>query len=173
MLFAPIPKHDEDRVSALHDLAILDTPPEERFDAITKSATEYLRAPISTISLIDRDREWYKSRRGIEVSEGKRSISFCGHTLFSSKIFIVEDTLQDDRFSDNPYVAGTPHIRAYMGVTLHDRRSKQPIGVFCVKDVKPRHFEPADVTSFIRLAKKAEEELNAEILKHAKPKSSI
>jgi len=158
---APIPADDAERLVALHQLGILDTPAEERFDLITAAAVKRFKVPFSTISLIDRDREWYKSRQGVSAVQGPRSISFCGHALLAQHVFIVEDTLQDSRFVDNPYVAGTPYIRFYIGVTLHDYQTKQPLGVFCIKDIKPRHLTPQDIDDFKELAHQAEEELNA------------
>lgn len=160
MITAPIPVDEEQRIAALNAMRILDTPPEERFDRITKQALEALHVPISTISILDKDREWFKSCQGIQQREGKRSISFCGHALFSHDVFIVEDTTKDERFSDNPYVVGQPFVRFYAGMALYDQRTKLPMGVFCVKDLKPRSLSMEEIGTFLELAKQAEHELN-------------
>ena len=140
MQLAPIPVDEDVRLASVHSLAILDTTPEPRFDAFTKEAVQKLSAPISTVSILDSGREWFKSCVGIDQKEGDRSISFCGHALLARNIFVVEDTLEDPRCADNPTVVGAPYIRFYAGVALFNRKTHQPIGVFCVKDIKPRKF---------------------------------
>jgi len=139
-------------------MGILDTTPEPRFDRFTKQATELLHMPISTISIIDSDREWYKSCHGMKEREGKRDVSFCGHAMLQHEIFIVENTLNDERFKDNPMVTGPSHIRFYAGVSLHNAEGF-PVGVLCVKDVVPRRFTMSDQTVLIDLAAKVEKEL--------------
>lgn len=160
MLKAPIPENENERMEAVHRLAILDTQPEERFDALTREAAEKLHAPISTVTILDSTREWYKSCVGLDAKEAPRAISFCGHSLLAENVFIVEDTWNDPRFSDNPMVTGSPFIRFYAGVALLDRKTNQAIGVFCVKDIKPRKFSVAEIDILIEIAKRAEDELN-------------
>jgi len=140
----------------------LDTDREDRFDAITQEAKEKLKVPMSTITIMDTDREWFKSYQGLEEREGPRKTSFCGHALVVDDIFIVEDTLKDERFMDNPMVIGEPFVRFYAGVALRDRKYKTglPVGVFCVKDTKPRKFELDEINILLDLASKAEIELN-------------
>ncbi len=158
---APIPQNETARLEALKQLGILDTPTEERFDQITKEATAKLQVPVSTISIIDEDREWFKSCQGLDNKEGARDISFCGHAMLSREIFIIEDTLQDERFKDNPYVTGKPGIRFYAGIALHDQASGLPIGVLCVKDFKPKKMSLEEIEILMKLATKAEDELNS------------
>jgi len=158
---APIPADEQQRLEALKALGILDTKPDERFDAITKEAAARLRVPISTVSLIDADREWYLSCQGLDIKEAKRETSFCGHALFSKNIFIVEDTLKDPRFADNPTVTGKPYIRFYAGVALYDNFYRLPIGVLCVKDTKPRSMSAEAAGILLELAAKAETEIHA------------
>ncbi len=160
MISAPIPTNEKARLEALHRLAILGTKPEERFDALTKEAVEKLHVSISTLSILDKDREWYKSGQGIKEKEGKRSVSFCGHALLAKSVFIVEDTLKDERFRDNPSVKGYPYVRFYAGVALFDYKSGLPMGVFCVKDTKPRELSSKEIAVLVELAQRAEEELN-------------
>lgn len=161
MQIAPIPKDEVNRLKAVRGLGILDTIKEKRFDDITKDAAEKLCVPISAISIVDEGREWHKACYGIDVREGGRDISFCGHTLVeSSDILVVEDTLKDERFSDNPYVISEPFVRFYAGVRLFDLKTRQPIGVFCVKDKKPRKLSVDELATVLDYAAKAEEEIN-------------
>ena len=157
---APIPVNDQARVCAVEDLHLLDTPPEERFDRLTRAATERFDVPISTITLIDKDREWFKSVQNLETREGRRDISFCGHALVSDVVLIVEDTLKDPRFNDNPMVTGSPFIRFYASKSLYDHQTHLPVGVFCIKGHRPRTMSVVDVSDFLDLARQAEEEIN-------------
>ncbi|MBL8029941.1 MAG: GAF domain-containing protein [Candidatus Doudnabacteria bacterium] len=161
MQISPMPVDEDARLLSLHSLQVLDTKPEERFDRLTKEVVEWFSVPICTISIIDRDREWFKSCQGLPTKEGKREISFCGHAMLSKYIFIVEDTKLDPRFSDNPYVVGPPFVRFYAGMALRNRKDGQPIGVLCIKDTKPRTMSAQDIALFIGFANRAEEELNS------------
>ncbi|MEK7643988.1 MAG: GAF domain-containing protein [Patescibacteria group bacterium] len=160
---APIPTNDKERVCVLHGLKLLDTASEERFDRITREAIKRFGVPISTITLVDKDREWFKSVQGMSTREGPRDISFCGHALMSQTVLIIEDTLADPRFADNPMVQGVPFIRFYAGKSLYDRASKLPVGVFCIKDRKPRQMSMSDVNDFFDLAQRAEDEINKKV----------
>ncbi len=157
---APIPKDEDKRLEAVHKLAILDTKPEERFDIITREAVRKIKVPISMVTILDSKREWFKSCVGLDAKEGERGASFCGHALLSQSIFIVEDTLEDSRFLDNPMVVGPPFIRFYAGCALFDHKTKQPVGVFCVKDTKPRILSMEEIGTIIELADLAEKEIN-------------
>ncbi len=157
---APIPDYEKDRLCAVEDLKILDTKIEERFDRITKAAIERFSMPISTITIVDKDREWYKSAQGLSQREGPRDISFCGHALLHEDIYIIEDTQKDPIFADNPMVTSSPFIRFYAGKSIYDRESKLPVGVFCIKDTKPRKMTMQDISDFIGFATQAEEEIN-------------
>ena len=157
---APIPENDKERICALEGLNLLDTATEERFDRITKKATERFSVPISTITLVDKDREWFKSAQGLSTREGPRDLSFCGHALMSEVILVIEDTLADKRFADNPMVLGSPFIRFYVGKSLYEKKSGLPVGVFCIKDTKPRKFGLDEMSDFLDLAKQAEDEIN-------------
>ena len=160
MIKAPIPIFEKDRICAVQDLKILDTKSEERFDRITKEATSKFSVPISTITIIDKDREWYKSVQGLKQREGPRDISFCGHALLHEDIYIVEDTTKDPIFKDNSMVIGEPFIRFYAGKSLYDKASNLPVGVFCIKDTRVRKMSMADIDSFLQLADKAQDEIN-------------
>lgn len=160
MIPAPIPENEKERLAAIHRMAILDTEPEERFDVLTREAVIKLKVPISTVTIIDEKREWFKSCQGVDAKQGDRSVSFCGHAMLSSVLFIIEDTLKDPRFVDNPMVINPPNIRFYAGVRLLDRKSGMPIGVFCIKDIKPRKLSLKEIDIFMDIARKVEEELN-------------
>ncbi|KKT29964.1 MAG: GGDEF domain containing protein [Candidatus Azambacteria bacterium GW2011_GWC2_45_7b] len=162
MKLAPIPENEKERLLALRRLKILDTKPDKRLDLLTKTAVKRFDVPISTISIIDEEREWFKSCQGLPKKEGDRAISFCGHAMLAKNIFIVEDTLKDERFADNPYVVGPPYLRFYAGVAIYEHKSGQPIGVFCIKDTEPRTMSPEDISFLINLAEKAEDILNGE-----------
>lgn len=157
---APIPTNEDERIKVVHNLAILDTEPEERFDSLTQEAVKKLNVAMSMVTIIDSGREWYKSCVGFNQKEGDRSVSFCGHALLATHIFVVEDALKDPRFADNPMVKNYPFIRFYAGVALFDYKTRQPIGVFCVKDTKPKKLTTEEIAIIIDLAGRAEKELN-------------
>src|SRR3990167_6842587 len=161
---APIPLNDKERVCAVEGLHLLDTASEERFDRLTREAVSRFSVPISTITLIDKDREWFKSVQGLTVREGPRDISFCGHALMSEVLLIIEDTLADPRFADNPMVKGEPFIRFYAGKSLYDHQNNLPVGVFCIKDHKPRKMSLTDMNDFLDLARRVEEEINKKVM---------
>jgi GAF domain-containing protein len=161
MKTAPIPENEKERLEVVRSLGILDTKAEERFDQITVEAAQKLNVPISTIAIVDEGREWYKACYGLDKKEGDRNISFCGHTLVGTEdVLVVEDTLKDERFADNPYVISEPYIRFYAGVRLFDKKSKLPVGVFCVKDKQPRQLSVDELSTILDCAAKAEVEIN-------------
>ena len=143
MLPAPIPDNDAERLAALHALLILDTPPEQRFDRIVGFAAAEFAVPIALISLVDRNRQWFKARHGLDVCETGRDISFCGHALAPGDLLVIEDTHADDRFADNPLVTGAPHIRFYTGAPLR-LAGGHAVGTLCLIDQVPRTFDATD-----------------------------
>lgn len=166
MQLAPIPKNEKERLISLHKLGLLDTKPEERFDRITRTATKVFNVSISTLTLVDEKREWFKSVCGLDQKEGDRAISFCGHALLTNEIFVIPDTKKDTRFSDNPMVIGKPYIRFYAGVPIMNADG-QRIGVFCVKDKKPRKFSKENEELLKNLSSWAELEINSRNLSFA------
>lgn len=158
----PPAKHptEHERLLELESLQILDTPPEERYDRITRIAQVALDAPIALVSLIDEQRQWFKSRQGLDVPETPRDISFCGHAVAEDRMLIVQDAAEDRRFSDNPLVAGEPRIRFYAGQVLHGPRGF-PIGTLCVIDRRPRVVSGAQIQVLRDLAALVEQELSA------------
>jgi GAF domain-containing protein len=145
MILAPIPEYDSQRLKALRKLLILDTPAEERFDRITQFAMREFDMPMALVSLVDKDRQWFKSNFGVEAQETPRDISFCGHAILERNILLIPDALKDERFHDNPLVVNKPWIRFYAGAVL-----RMPYGValgtLCVMDTRPREMDPVDLS---------------------------
>ncbi len=142
---APMPADEDARLKALRDLLLLDTPPEERYDRLARFAAEQLDMPIALLSLVDGQRQWFKSRVGVEITEAARDISFCGHAIMEKELFVVEDARSEPRFSDNPQVVGEPHIRFYAGAPL-SAPSGHHIGTLCVLDTVPRTLDTVELS---------------------------
>ena len=154
----PRPANEPDRLQALRKLLILDTPPEERFDRLTAFAAQEFDVPTALLSLIDDDRQWFKSRVGVDSCETPRSISFCGHAILQDDIMVVPDVNQDERFFDNPLVTGEPHIQFYAGAPLK-LPGGQNVGTLCLIDNKPRTLDDIDLAILSSLRDLAVEEL--------------
>jgi len=133
--------HEPERLAALASYAVLDTPAEEAFDALTRLVANLLDVPISLVSLVDMERQWFKSRHGIDVIETARDVSFCGHVVAHDQPLVVEDTLRDQRFSDNPLVSGPAGVRFYAGYPLRTTEG-HVLGTLCAIDVRPRVLKP-------------------------------
>ncbi|WP_440055314.1 sensor domain-containing phosphodiesterase [Pseudoalteromonas sp. T1lg65] len=155
---APLPSFEQERLKELTELGILDTQPEARFDRLIEFISALLNVPIALISLIDDERQWFKSACGIDAKETPRDISFCGHTILEQSIFIVEDTLKDPRFAKNPLVTENPNIRFYAGAVLRGP-SGQPIGSCCVIDSKPRTLSEQEQQYLLQTAKIIESQI--------------
>ncbi len=154
-----IPENEQQRLNTLASLKVLDTPPEERFDRITRLARRLFDVPIALVSLVDENRQWFKSCYGLDAQESGRDVSFCGHAILGDEPFIVEDASRDSRFSDNPLVLGEPNIRFYTGVPLvHEDGMK--LGTLCIIDSRPRQLDPDALRDLVDLAKMAEMELS-------------
>lgn len=143
MITPKFPPDEEERLSSLLQLKILDTPIEERFERISRLTKSIFNVPIVIITLIDHDRQWFKSQIGLTGTETPRDVSFCGHTILSDDVMVVEDALNDHRFFDNPFVTGDPNIRFYAGCPLKSPEGKN-IGTLCIIDQIPRDFEEHD-----------------------------
>ena len=155
-----IPSNEAARLETLHAMQILDTPPEERFDRLTRLAKRMFDVPMVLVSLVDADRQWFKSRQGLDTAETSRNVSFCAHAIDGDDIFEVDDALEDARFFDNPLVTAGPHIRFYAGCPLTVRDGMK-LGTLCLLDVKPRTLSAEDRTLLRDLAKMAEDEIAA------------
>lgn len=154
----PVPPNEADRLKALRKLAILDTPPEERFDRITRLACRVLDVPICTIALIDESRQWFKSAQGLDVRETSREISFCGYAVADNSSLVVADASRDPRFGCFPNVVGAPHIRFYASELLKDAAGYN-LGTLCVVDTKPRQLSEENRRSLVDLAAMARDEV--------------
>lgn len=148
------------RMETLRALDILDTAPEERFDRLTRLARRLFGVPIALVSLVDDNRQWFKSRSGLDVSETSRDISFCGHAILGDDVFQIADASKDKRFSDNPLVINEPHIRFYAGRPLAAANGSK-LGTLCIIDRQPRTLSGQDKALLNDLAMMAEQELAA------------
>jgi class 3 adenylate cyclase len=152
-----IPMDEGDRQRALEDLKLIDSPQEERFDRIVQLTQLLFQVPIAYISLIDKDRQWFKSKVGLEANETSRSVSFCGHAILEDKAMVVPDALQDYRFAANPMVLGEPFIRFYAGQPLRGP-SGHKVGTLCLADKEAREFKEYDLKMLAQLGKLVERE---------------
>ncbi|HEY9700199.1 MAG TPA: diguanylate cyclase [Trichocoleus sp.] len=133
----PLPQNERQRVAALRQYQILDTPAEAAFDDLTHLAAQICQTPFAWISFVDEERQWLKSRFGIEITETPRSIAFCAHTILHSTLWIIPDTIADPRFANHPFVLSSPHLRFYAAMPLIDQQGFA-IGALCVADRVPR-----------------------------------
>jgi hypothetical protein len=156
---APKPTDEDRRLAATRALGLWDTPPEERFDRITRIAAAMFNAPIALIALMERDREWFKSCCGVEIREVARDDSFCSHAIFERRPLVVSNALMDERFADNPYVTGYPGVRFYAGHPLI-LSNGCCVGTLCILDTKPRHLDDAGLSLLGDLAQFAVQELD-------------
>jgi diguanylate cyclase (GGDEF)-like protein len=157
----PDTPHDEEtRLKTLRSLNILDTPAEERFDRLTRLAKRMFGVPIALVSLVDENRQWFKSCVGLSATETPRDISFCGHAILGNEIFIIPDATNDERFADNPLVLNEPNIRFYAGCPLRHLDGSK-LGTLCIIDTAPRSLGEEDLEAFKDLAELAERELVA------------
>lgn len=154
----PLPPDEAFRLEVLRSLGLLDTPEEERFDRIVRAAARLFRAPVAFVGLVDATRLWLKARQGLDQVEVPRDLSFCGHAVLAWEPLVVEDACLDERFADNPFVAGPPFIRFYAGMPLRGRGNAL-VGTLCVIDRVPRAFSRADREALQDLATWAELEL--------------
>ncbi len=152
------PANEIKRQQALCTLEVLDTDDEERFDRITRLAKAHFNVAIALVSLVDSERQWFKSKQGLNACETPRSISFCGHAILSDDILYVPNALDDTRFFDNPLVTGPPDIRFYAGAPLH-APSGERVGTLCIIDTKPRNFKAEELRNLRDLADIVDSEL--------------
>lgn len=152
MIKPEIPANEVERLDALLSYKILDSDYEKQFDDITRLASEICQAPISIITLLDENRQWFKSKVGLDVAQTSREDSFCGHAINRpDENFIIENALADERFHDNPLVLNGPEIRAYAGVPLVSTDGFA-FGTLCVIDDKPRKLSAFQISALERLA---------------------
>jgi len=148
---APIPENELQRINALHRYQVLDTAPEQAFDDITKLASFICQAPVALVTLIDSDRQWFKSKLGIQGSECPREQAVCAHTILEPDTLVVEDLLADNRFSDNAAIKAE-HLRFYAGAPLITP-DHYALGAVCVLDRQPRKLTEEQSAALKQLAR--------------------
>src|SRR5437867_1696873 len=155
---AALPANEESRLEALRELEILDTPPEPEFDDLALIASQICDTPISMISLIDHDRQWFKSKIGVEAKETSRDVAFCAHAILQRGLFVVADAMVDPRFSTNPLVTADPKIRFYAGAPLRTPDG-HALGTLCVLDRTPRQLTEDQENALRALSRQVEAQL--------------
>ncbi|MDB4879425.1 MAG: sensor diguanylate cyclase [Gemmatimonadetes bacterium] len=154
MSFTNLPVDEVRRLAALDQLEILDTDFEPAYDAIVRRAAEICEVPMSSITLIDRDRQWHKAMMHIAEREAPREITFCAHTILQDGMLVVEDARLDDCFHDNPFVTGAPRIRFYAGVPLR-MPGGEAVGTLCVMGLHPKQLTDGERAALQDLAQQA------------------
>ena len=154
------PTNEQARLDTLRSLNILDSVREERFDRLTRLARRLFNVPIALVSILDAEREWFKSSLGVELTETSREISFSGHTILGDDLLVVPDTAKDERFYDNPLVINTPNIRFYAGCPITARDGTK-LGTFAIMDHQPRDFSENERELMHDLAGMVEQEIAA------------
>ena len=160
MLKPATPSNERRRLQTLRSLRLLDTPPEERFDRVTRLAKQVFGTRIALVSLVDADRQWFKSRQGLDAEQTPRDISFCGHAILDDKIMVVNNAAEDQRFCDNPLVCGDPNIAFYAGYPISAPDGDR-IGTLCIIDDEPRDVSNEQLQLLRELGRMVEEELIA------------
>ena len=155
----PIAPDEDARLAALYELELLDTPDEPAFDRVTRLVTKLLSVPISTVTLVDAKRQWFKSSIGVEPQETSRDVAFCAYTIMCPEPFIVEDASQDPRFAQSPLVTGPEGIRFYVGIPLRSMQGLA-LGSLCALDTKPRVVSEDELAALQDLAAIATEEVH-------------
>jgi anti-sigma regulatory factor (Ser/Thr protein kinase) len=147
--------NEKARLEALRRYKILDTDPEKAFDDLTILASHICETPVALISVIDSERQWFKSKVGVSVSETPREVSFCARAIQHAGLFVVPDASKDPRFSSNPFVVSDPKIRFYAGAPFTSSEG-HPLGTLCVVDVVPRQLTPSQETALLALSRQVQ-----------------
>ena len=157
---AALPASEPERLVALWNLGILDTDPEARFDRFTEVACTTFDVPVALVTLVDAERQWFKSHHGIDLTETHRDMSMCAHAILGDDVFVITDALRDDRFAENPAVARDPRLRFYAGVPL-SVSGGQCVGTLCIMDHRPRVLNEPQLERLRELGRMVEAELEA------------
>lgn len=163
MIAPPLPANEAERLRALHALQILDTPAEERFDRLTRLVAQFFDTPMSLVTLVDADRQWFKSEYGLGIRELPREISFCGHAILQDGVMVVPDATRDERFTGNPAVGGEHGVYFYAGYPIYSPDGNA-LGTLCILDNKPREIPQRFLENLKDWAKLVEQEIcNVEV----------
>jgi len=168
----PTPPDEEARLAELRSLGVLDTAAEERFDRFTRLARRLFGVPIALVSLVDEDRQWFKSKQGLDVCETGRDVSFCGHAILGSEVLVIEDAREDERFADNPLVTGESNVVFYAGYPIVGPRGGH-LGTLCLIDDRPRTFSDEDRQALTDLGQMVSSELCAVQLATSDPLTGL
>jgi diguanylate cyclase (GGDEF)-like protein len=160
MIPPPKPYDERQRLETLRSLRILDTAPEERFDRFTRLASRLFDVPIALVSLVDANRQWFKSKVGLEACETSREFSFCGHAILGDDVMVIPDAAEDGRFAGNPLVTHDPRVRFYAGYPLAAPDGKN-MGTLCIIDHEPREMSPEELGLLRELGSAIEQEMVA------------
>jgi phosphoserine phosphatase RsbU/P len=159
MQVAALPSNEQERLEALYELRLLDTPQEERFDAIAQLAASVFNVPVAYVSFIDHHRQWFKAKVGFDLCETARDYSFCSYAILQDQPLVIPDATKDARFAENPFVKNEPFLRFYAGEPLKAAGGEK-VGTLCIADVKPRDFSESDMDILRQLGAMTERELN-------------
>ena len=173
-MMAEDPSREEARQHSLDAYEILDTLPEAAFDEIVELASEICGTPIALLSFVDRDRQWFKARKGLDIRETPRSIAFCAHAILQDEVFVVPDAAEDRRFADNPVVTGDPSVRFYAGAPLVSADGHK-LGTLCVIDRVPRQLTPGQSRALATLSRqvRAQLELRLKMREEARQQAKL
>ena len=158
MKSAPLPDNEAERIRRLDELGILDTLEEQAYDDLTNLAATICDTPIALVSLVDRDRQWFKSHHGLDARETPRDVAFCSHAILDDNVFVVEDSGKDERFFDNPLATGAPLVKFYAGAPLVTSDNLR-LGTLCVIADEPRTISEAQKSSLGALARQVVSQL--------------
>ncbi|NWG85901.1 MAG: GAF domain-containing sensor histidine kinase [Hydrogenophilaceae bacterium] len=165
MIPAPLPDNEEERQRWLDELNILDTIEEQAYDDLTFLAAQICQTPIALVSLIDRERQWFKSHHGLDARETPRDLAFCAHAIHDDQLFLVPDSLKDERFHDNPLVTGAPHVQFYAGAPLILRDNIR-VGTLCVIDDHARDMTEAQKQALAAIARQVVSQMELRLKLH-------
>jgi signal transduction histidine kinase len=172
MISAPAPENEIQRLASLNKYETLDSDAEEKFDELTRIAASMFNTSIALVSFVDEDRQWFKSKVGLDACETSRDIAFCSHAILQSDVFVVEDTLKDERFADNPLVTGGPNIRFYAGAPLVNKEG-YALGTLCVIDQQPKTFSEQQKSMLATLANQVVSQLELQLSNKSLLKSNL